>query len=262
MDSITRQTTEFIVLGCRAGSPGEGSAASGYLIRHNGRTILLDCGPGVVMELTRLGFADHLDAVLISHAHADHCADLVALAYQRLFPVPKPPLPLWGAAPVQQVLDALDAVFSIPTLPALAHPLSRAFAFMPIPTAAPFAVADLLVEATPTVHPTLTFALRFAELGLVYTADAALTDELAAFAHGAALLVSECTYPSADGHDLNGHGHMSATHAGQLGARAQAQRLLLTHFSALSEAALSAHIAAEQYSGEIILAHPSLRVSF
>lgn len=261
MDIVSDLTTELIVLGCRAGSPGEGSAASGYLLRHRGRAVLLDCGPGVVMELSRLGLAEALDAVIVSHAHADHCADLVALAYQRLFPTPQPPLPLWGAAPVQHVLESLDTLFGIPTLPSLAHPLSRAFDFKPIPTDQYFLVASLIVEATQTVHPTPTHALRFPELGLVYTADAALTDELAAFAQGAALLVSECTYPIPDGHDLKGHGHMSAAHTGQLAARARAGRLLLTHFSALRDAAHSARLAAEHYPGEIIVAQPSLRVT-
>ncbi len=246
------------MLGCRAGSPGEGSAASGYLVRSNGKTILLDCGPGVVLELTRLGLADRLDAVIITHAHADHCADLVALAYHRLFPVVRAPLPLWGAPSVWQTLNALDRVFGIPTLPTLANPLGRAFDFRPIASQGPFDVADMIVEAMTTVHPTPTLALRFLPLGVVYTADGALTDALVMFARSATLLVSECTYVTAHGHDLNGHGHMSAAQAGQLASRAGAQRLLLTHFSDCAAAQLSARIAAEHFSGEISVAYPGL----
>lgn len=257
---MNEAVTEFIVLGCRAGSPGEGVAASGYLIRSGGRTILLDCGPGVVLELTRRGLADHLDAAIVTHAHADHCADLVALAYHRLFPAARAPLPLWGAPSVGDTLKTLDAVFGIPTLPALADPLSRAFDFRPIRPGETFCVADLTVEAMTTLHPTPTFAVRFPQLGLVYTADGALTDALIAFARSAKLLVAECTYLTTDGYDLNGHGHMSAAQAGQLAARAGARQLLLTHFSACAEAQHSARIAAAHFAGEIVTAQPGTRV--
>lgn len=253
--------TEFVVLGCRAGSPGEGAAASGYLIRSSGKTILLDCGPGVVLELTRHDLADHLDAVIITHAHADHCADLVALAYHRLFPVARTPLLLLGAPPVERTLKALDEVFGIPTLQALANPLSRAFDFQPITLRKPLSVAGLTVEAMATLHPIPTFAVRFPQLGLVYTADGALSDALVAFARSATLLVAECTYLTADGHNLNGHGHMSAAQAGQLAARAGARQLLLTHFSNYADARASVGIAAEHFAGEVEAAQPGMHVA-
>jgi ribonuclease BN (tRNA processing enzyme) len=250
---------EFIVLGCRAGSPGEGVAASGYLVRNKGRTILLDCGPGVVLELTRRGLAYTLDAAIITHAHADHCADLVALAYHRLFPTVQAPLPLWGSKPVERILRGLDEIFGIPSLSMLAAPLSRAFTFHPIAAGVPFDVAGLTVEAIAAVHPTPTFAVRFPELGLVYTADGALTDALVAFAQSAMLLVAECTYVDAHGHDLDGHGHMTAAQAGQLAARANARRLLLTHFSKYADAQRSARVAAAHFGGSIHVAQPGGR---
>ncbi len=252
--------TEFVVLGCRAGAPGEGVAASGYLVRSEGTTILLDCGPGIALELTRRGFADELSAAIITHAHADHCADLVALAYHRLFPRARPPLDLWGSAPIQDVLQGLDALFGIPSLPALATPLGRAFAFHALATDRQYEIAGLAAEFMATLHPTPTFAVRFPELGLVYTADGALTDDLVTFARSATLLVAECTYVSADGHDLNGHGHMTAEHAAQLATRANARALLLTHFASYADAQRSARLAAAHFHGRIYVARPGMRV--
>jgi len=121
-------------------------------------------------------------------------------------------------------------------------------------------IAGLAVEAMTTHHPTPTLAVRFPELGLVYTADGALTDALVRFADRATVLVAECTYVSADGHDLNGHGHMTAEQAAQLATRAGARALLLTHFARCADAPLSARLAAAHFQGQILLAHPGTRV--
>ena len=254
------KTAEFVVLGCRAGAPGEGVAASGYLVRSGGTAILLDCGPGVVLELTRHGTAHALSAAIITHTHADHCADLLALAYQRLFPYPLPRLALWGSAPIQGVLQGLDALFGIPSLPTLTTPLAQAFAFHALSANGRCEIAGLVVETMQTRHPTPTLAVRFPELGLVYTADGALTDELVAFACSANLLVAECTYTSADGHDLDGHGHMTAAQAAQLASRAGVQALLLTHFACYADAPISARLAAAHFGGQIHIAHPGMHV--
>ena len=55
-------------------------ACSGYLVRGGGKTVLLDCGPGVFAKLRRhVDYVD-VDAVVITHLHADHVLDLVPYA--------------------------------------------------------------------------------------------------------------------------------------------------------------------------------------
>src|SRR3954449_12790557 len=57
-----------------------GGACSGYLIEGGGVRVLLDCGPGVFAKLrSRVDYVD-VDAVVISHLHADHVTDLVTFA--------------------------------------------------------------------------------------------------------------------------------------------------------------------------------------
>ena len=55
-------------------------ACSGYLVEEDGYHLLLDCGNGVFSKLRR--FVDYVDvdAVVISHLHADHFLDLVPYA--------------------------------------------------------------------------------------------------------------------------------------------------------------------------------------
>jgi ribonuclease BN (tRNA processing enzyme) len=71
---------EITVLGESPSWQDAGGACSGYLIENDGFVLLLDCGNGVFSKLRR--FADYLevDAVLISHLHADHFLDLIPFA--------------------------------------------------------------------------------------------------------------------------------------------------------------------------------------
>lgn len=222
---------EFIVVGCRAGSPEGGVAASGYLLKTELSAILIDCGPGVAHELGRMALLDGLNAIIVSHRHADHCADLVALAYYRLFPHRRSALPLYGPSDLAQTQGALDTVFGIPTLPAMARPISDAFHFHPIEPRQTFCCSGVVVETLSARHPVPTLALRFPQWRLVYTADGALTAELVAFAQGASLVVADCTYVGRSERGLEAHGHMTPQAAARLAEEAGAERLLLTHLA-------------------------------
>src|SRR5437763_383669 len=73
-------------------------ACSGDLIEEGETTVLLDCGNGVVSKLRRYRDYTRVDAVVISHLHADHFLDLVPFSYAltcapRPQPVPVDPCP-------------------------------------------------------------------------------------------------------------------------------------------------------------------------
>jgi ribonuclease BN (tRNA processing enzyme) len=67
------------VLGRSPASPNPGEACAGYLVEGGGARLLVDIGPGVVSQLVRRHHPDELDAVVVSHMHADHVLDLVTL---------------------------------------------------------------------------------------------------------------------------------------------------------------------------------------
>jgi ribonuclease BN (tRNA processing enzyme) len=255
---LTKTPSELIVIGCRAGSPGTESAASGYLLRAGEKLILIDCGPGVVLGLTQRGFAASLDAVINTHAHADHCADLVALAYHRLFPDHMRRLPLYATQQLGDVLNLLDQAFGIPSLPTLKAPLRTALDLTVVNPGDSFGVLGVQVDTLRMVHPVPTMALRFPELGFVFTADGALTDALVDFARGAECLLAEATYPAMAGRDLTGHGHMTAAQAGELAARAGVKRLVVTHLSRERDADETVLAVRSTFSGEVVLAKPGL----
>ena len=68
------------VLGKSPAWQDAGGACSGYLVESERTCLLLDCGPGVLAKLReRIDYAG-VDAVAITHLHADHILDLVPFA--------------------------------------------------------------------------------------------------------------------------------------------------------------------------------------
>ena len=67
------------VLGKSPSWQDAGGACSGYLVEEDGFSLLLDCGNGVFSKLRHYCDYVDLDAVLISHLHADHFLDLIPL---------------------------------------------------------------------------------------------------------------------------------------------------------------------------------------
>lgn len=72
---------EVTILGCSGGYPGPGQAASGYLLTINDKKVLIDCGSGVFSNLQLHVPLNGLDAILITHLHADHYSDLMVMRY-------------------------------------------------------------------------------------------------------------------------------------------------------------------------------------
>ena len=58
--------------------------------------LLLDCGNGVFSKLRQLVDYTELDAVLISHLHADHFLDLVPYSYALTYAPRQQPVPVDG----------------------------------------------------------------------------------------------------------------------------------------------------------------------
>lgn len=60
---------------CTSPNPRDKRLRTSVLINHEGKTILIDCGPDFRQQMIRCQ-TNHLDAVLITHEHYDHVAGL------------------------------------------------------------------------------------------------------------------------------------------------------------------------------------------
>lgn len=102
---------EIRVLGCLGAYPYKDQGTSSYLLESEGFHLLLDAGSSTLINLEKYLDPLQLDAVILSHYHHDHIADLGVLHYYRqLFPSinPVPILPIYGHTEDKQHFEALE----------------------------------------------------------------------------------------------------------------------------------------------------------
>src|SRR5919197_992520 len=82
------------VLGKSPSWQDAGGACSGYLVQDGDTAVLIDCGNGVFSKLRVVCDYVDVDAVLISHLHADHFLDLIPFAYALTYAPRQQPVPV------------------------------------------------------------------------------------------------------------------------------------------------------------------------
>ncbi len=85
---------QITVLGKSPSWQDADGACSGYLVQEGEYALLLDCGNGVFSKLRRFRDYVDIDAVLISHLHADHLLDLVPYSYALSYAPRQQPVPV------------------------------------------------------------------------------------------------------------------------------------------------------------------------
>jgi ribonuclease BN (tRNA processing enzyme) len=233
------------VLGCSGTYPGPESPCSGYLVEHDGFRLVLDLGAGALGPLQRSIDLLDIDAVYVSHLHADHCLDLVALSYARRYHPDGEtrPLPVYGPA---GLADRICAAFEAPPPDRLAP----VYDFREVPVGSqqigPFTVTTARMN-----HPVECHGLRVEVDGrsLVYSGDTGATARLVALAEGADALLCEASWPDAP--DRPGGLHLSGREAGEHAAAAGVRRLLLTHLVPWADRDAMAAEARRAYDGPL-----------
>jgi ribonuclease BN (tRNA processing enzyme) len=239
------------VIGGSGGYPGHGRPCSGYLVEANGFVLLIDPGYGVATALSA-GGSPAFQAVLISHAHPDHCADLNPILRAHAWADdPLPPLPVYALP------GALDAVLALDRPEVLAgsfalHDLEPGGAS----TIGPFRV---LSASLPHPRPNVGMRISAGDRSLVYTGDCGPSDELVRLAEDADLLLAEASYAAIVPPDVIGM-LSSAADVGREAGAANVQRLVLTHLMPKTNEAEAIAAAAGSFAGPIAVAGPGLVV--
>jgi len=235
------------VVGCSGSIPGPHNPASCYLLEADGFRLVVDLGSGALGALQRYTALNQVDAVALSHLHADHFIDMCSFWVARTYS-PEGPLP---AIPVYGPADAARRVARASDDP----DVSGAFDFV---TLAPGRrqIGPFAVRVDHVAHPVETFAFRFEHGGhvLTYSGDTGECNALIELAASADVLLCEAGFP--DQPDLPPGLHLCGRQAGQHGTRAGAGRLVLTHLDADYDPALSLAGAVGAFPGPVSLAAP------
>jgi ribonuclease BN (tRNA processing enzyme) len=249
---------KLTVLGCAGSIPGPDSPASGYLIEADGYRLVLDLGHGAFGALQRYVTPAEVDAIVVSHLHADHCIDLTAYIVALRYGAPgyraigaDGRIPLIGPAGTRDRLgaayDPLARKLQLQELFSFSTPASGELG--------PFALSFATVN-----HPVPTSAVRitYGDRTLVYSADTGESPALVSLAHGADVFLCEATFGADEEYvpDL----HLSARQAGEHAHRAGVDRLLITHVPPWLSREAQAHDAAEAFSGSIEIAAPGMEL--
>ena len=237
-------------------------ACSGYLVQEGDFTLLLDCGNGVFSKLRRVCDYVDVDAVLISHMHADHFLDLVPFSYALCYAPRQQPVPVAGfpgtdnpAHPDLYVPSGGTEMFrKIVGAWGPDDLIDRAFELHEYRAADDLVIGPLAVRFCEVPHFTATFAVELSSNGsrFTFSADCSPNEELVRFARDTDVLLIEATLPRPERTGIRGH--LTPGEAGDHGRKASARKLILTHYSDELDAEWALAEAVKTFGGPVELA--------
>lgn len=247
------------VLGSGAACPPAGKNSSGILISDQGRTVLLDTGHGVASALLTIHPNFDIDDIFITHMHADHFIDILALRFR----VTRDMDGLAGANPRTTLhlppggMDTLAKILDAVTFPTdFCRTTFHVREYDPTETCT---LGPLTIRFAEARHYIPAWAIRVqGSATLTYSGDTAPTDLVTELAQDTDLFLCEATLQEPETGPT--HGHCTPHQAAAMAADARAKRLLLTHFWYGTDRNQVHHRAAQTYTGPLQIADDGLRL--
>jgi ribonuclease BN (tRNA processing enzyme) len=212
---------KLTILGNNGPFPGPGGACSGYLLEDREVKILIDCGNGVLSNLQKYIGLEELDAIILTHLHSDHMSDMMVLRYAVQIKMNrgsfKKPIRVYAPDEPAEEFQRLN--------------LNNIYNLAAITNETVLNIGSLRLTFCDMVHPVKCYAISVenASERFVFSGDTAWTENIISFGKNADLLMLDAGLLTKDKTSDNVP-HLTARECGIVGKRAQAKRLMLTHF--------------------------------
>lgn len=232
------------VLGCSGSYAAPDTACTGYLVQTADKNVLLDCGPGVLANLQQHLPLERLDAVVLTHCHADHWVELPILRTICTWFIGRSRLPVFGTDETHTMNKAVCGGSD-----------PDAFAWHVIDERSTVEIGNQRWTFSRTDHPVETLAVRVECDGrsFAFSADTGPAWEADRLVDDVDLLICEASYT----HEREPEGiqHLSARQAGQLARDVRAGQLVLTHQLPGSDVDAHACEGADAFGRPVSVAH-------
>lgn len=235
------------IVGHWGGYPAVNGASSAYVIEKDDFVLLVDVGSASLSKLQNYYHVMDLDAVIISHYHSDHIADVGVLQHARL---------------VHSYLSGRDDILPIyghtedkEEFTRLTHDFTKGIAYDPDQA---LEIGPLTITFLKTAHGVPCYGMRITdgETVIVYTADTSYQDEWIDFAYQADVLITDCNfYADQDGSEA---GHMNSKEGATIANQAQVKELILSHLPQFGDQTQLVSEASQYYEGPVQLAKEGL----
>lgn len=206
--------------------------------------LLLDLGSGGLTKLQKYYDVTDIDALLLSHYHADHVADIGvlqhALLVQSYFQEEQKTIPIYAHRENETEFQKLT------------HDFTEGIAYEPDNV---LKIGPFFVRFIQTKHSVPCYGMRITdgESTLVYTADSAYQDEWIKFSQHADVLLADCNFYA--GLDAAAAGHMTSEEVATIAKEANVKEIILTHLPHFGEHTQLVHEVEAVFNGKVHLAY-------
>jgi len=239
------------VIGCWGAYPEKNEATSGYLVECEGTKILLDCGSGVLSRLQNHCLLEELDAVVLTHTHADHIADIYSLEFAILI-----------LMQIGKRSKPLDVYVNEEELGSLAFEYPNYVQVHPIRAGEELKIGHVRLQFSENVHDVPCLAVKLTSQDgktLVYSGDTGYCQALIDLSRSADVLIIESSFYDAQAGKMDGH--LTAGEAGRIAALAGVGQTVLTHFPHYGDLNQLVMEASMHYKGQIRLAYCDMNIN-
>jgi ribonuclease Z len=247
---------QIIILGSGYAIPEEGHDNTHLYIQQGNHGVLVDCASNPIVQLRRAAIdLDQVTDLILTHFHPDHVSGVPLLLMDLWLLGRKSPLHIYG---LPHVIDRAQAMMNLYDWKKWPHFFPVLYNCLPEQDMSlVISSPDLKIYSSPVKHliPTIGLRVEFIpeEKSAVYSCDTEPCPQVVKLASKTNVLIHEATGASL--------GHSSALQAAQIARQAEAEELILIHYSS-QKAAETLASALEIFSGPVKLAVDFMKLNF